>query len=167
MVRIINNKRGLYTIYIKYEVNIEISKAWDFFIKLKNIQYIMPEELNFNVTSGSSSNIYDGQIITFNTKILPFFKANIISEITKICQEKYFIDRQISGPYKIWHHEHHFQKTKNNTTIISEKIKYKLYFYPFSWIINKVFIKKKLINIFKYRIKKTKYILDKNSLNSL
>ena len=160
MVKIIKHRGGLYTLQIKYEVNTNISKTWNFFTKVHNIEHIMPPELNFNVTSSKPANIYEGKIITFNTKITPFYSTNIISEITKISHEKYFIDQQIYGPYKIWHHEHHFKKTKNNTTIITEKIKYKLHLHPFSWIIHKLLIKKKLINIFKYRIKETQRVLN-------
>ena len=159
-LKIIRQRGGLYTLQTKYEVNTKISKTWDFFTTVNNIEQIMPPELNFNVTSSKPTNIYEGKIITFNTKITPFYSTNIISEITKISHEEYFIDQQISGPYKIWHHEHHFQKTKNNTTIITEKIKYKLYLHPFSRIIHKLLIKKKLINIFKYRIKETQRVLN-------
>lgn len=158
-LQITKHKGGLYTLQIKYEVNTNISEAWTFFTKVNNIEQIMPPELNFNVTSSKPTNIYEGKIITFNTKIIPFYNTNIISEIIKISHEKYFIDQQISGPYKIWHHEHHFKKTRNNTTIIIEKIKYKLYLHPFSRIIHKLFVKNKLINIFKYRIKETQRVL--------
>ena len=120
----------------------------------------MPPELNFNVTSSKPTNIYEGKIITFNTKIFPCYNTNIISEITKISDEEYFIDHQIYGPYKIWHHEHHFKKAANNNTIIIEKIKYKLHLHPFSRIIHKLILKKKLLNIFKYRIKKTQMIFN-------
>lgn len=159
-LEIIKLKGGLYTLQANYEVNTKISETWTFFTKVKNIEQIMPPEINFNVTSNKPTNIYEGKIITFNTKITPFYNSNIISEITKISDKEYFIDKQISGPYKIWHHEHHFQKSKNNTTIITEKIKYKLYLHPFSRIIHKMFIKKKLINIFKYRIRKSQKILN-------
>ena len=151
---------GLYTLQAQYELNSKISETWSFFTTVNNIEQIMPPELSFKVTSSKPTKIYEGKIITFNTKIMPFYKTNIISEITKISHEEYFIDKQITGPYKIWHHEHHFKKTKNNTTLITEKIKYKLKIHPFSRIAHKLFIKRKLINIFKYRIKKTQEILN-------
>jgi len=158
-LRITRQKGGLYTLNTKYEINAEISEVWSFFTNVKNIEKIMPTELNFNVNSRNPTNIYEGKIITFNTKILPFYCANIVSEIKSISHEKYFIDQQISGPYKIWHHEHHFQKTQNNTTIIIEKIKYKLYLHPFSRILHKIFIRKKLAYIFRHRIRKAKIIV--------
>ena len=158
-LRITKQKGGLYTLNTKYEINAEISEVWSFFTNVKNIEKIMPTELNFNVSSRNPTNIYEGKIITFNTKILPFYSINIVSEIKSISHEKHFIDQQISGPYKIWHHEHHFQKTKNNTTIIIEKIKYKLYLHPFSRIIHKIFIRKKLVHIFRHRMRKAKTIV--------
>jgi len=159
-IKIIKHRGGLYTLKTKYEVNTNISKTWIFFTTVKNIEKIMPPKLNFKLTSSKPTNIYEGKIITFSTKITPFYRTNIISEITKVSNEKYFIDQQISGPYKIWHHEHHFKKTKNNTTIVTEKIKYKLHLHPFSQIIHKLLVKKKLINVFKYRIKETQRVLN-------
>ena len=163
-IKLTKHKGGLYTLQTHYEVNTQISKAWIFHTKVSNLERIMPPELNFNVTSSKPTNIYEGKIITFNTKITPFYNSNIISEIKKISHEEYFIDQQIAGPYKIWHHEHHFKKTRNNTTIIIEKIKYKLHLHPISRIIHKLFIKKKLINIFKYRIKETQRVLSSTNL---
>ena len=163
-INLTKHSGGLYTLQTKYEVNTQIKKAWTFFTKVSNIELIMPTELSFKVTSNKLTKIYEGKIITFNTKINPFYSTNIISEITKISHEEYFIDQQISGPYKIWHHEHHFKKTRNNTTIIIEKIKYKLPLHPFSQIIHKLVIKKKLIHIFKYRMKETQRILNSKNV---
>ena len=161
-VKILRKKGGLYTLYTKFEVKNNISETWKFFTNVKNISKIMPKELNFNVTSKTSKQVYEGEIISFRTKIpkIPFLKTNIISEIKKISDEEYFVDQQISGPYKIWYHEHHFKKSKNNTTIITEKINYKLYFHPFSRVLHKLFIRKQLAKLFQYRIKKTEGILN-------
>lgn len=163
-IKIIRHKGGLYTLHAKYKIKTKISEAWSFFTRVNNIEKIMPSELNFNVTSRKPTSIYEGKIITFNTKIFPLYSTNIISEITKISPEKYFIDQQISGPYKIWHHEHHFKKSENNTTVITEKIKYKLHLHPLSRIIHKLLVKKKLINIFKYRINETQKIFNNTRL---
>lgn len=161
-LKIFKKKGGLYEIYTKFEVNTNINETWDFFTNVKNISKIMPKELNFNVTSKTSKKLYEGEIITFRTKIphIPLLTTNIISEIKKISTKEYFIDQQISGPYKIWHHEHHFKKSKNNTTIISEKIHYKLHFHPFSRVLHKLFIRRQIVNLFQYRIKKIESILN-------
>ena len=161
-VRIIKNKGGLYTLYCEQEVNMEINKVWDFFTNIKNIEKIMPKEFCFKVTSGRSKDFHEGKIINFNTKILPFLSTNIISEIRNISPKKFFIDKQIFGPYKFWYHEHHFHKTNTDKTIIVDKIKYKLYFHPFSWIIHNIFIKEKLVYIFNYRNHAIQRILNNN-----
>ena len=101
-IRLTKHKGGLYTLYTQYEVNTQISKAWIFFTKVSNIEQIMPPEMNFNVTSSKPTNIYEGKIITFNTKITPFYSTNIISEIKKYLMKNIllinkFLDHTKSG----------------------------------------------------------------------
>ena len=70
-IKIIKHKGGLYTLQANYEINTNISEVWKFFTKVDNIERIMPPELHFNVTSSKPTNIYEGKIITFNTKNKP------------------------------------------------------------------------------------------------
>ena len=83
--------------------------------------------------------------------LFKFIPINIQSEIKKISHNSYFIDNQIHGPYKFWHHEHHFHQNDNQTVTIIDKVKYKLYLYPFSKIIYHLIIKKQLKEMFSYR----------------
>ena len=63
------------------------------------------------------------------------------------------MDEQRRGPYKMWHHEHHFKEVEEGvemTDIIS-------YSMPLGFIgkfVHWLFIKKQLESIFDYRIKK-------------
>jgi ligand-binding SRPBCC domain-containing protein len=42
-------------------------------------------------------------------------KTTWVTEITHIKEHEYFVDEQRVGPYKIWHHQHHLEKTENGT----------------------------------------------------
>ena len=147
----IKNSGGLYTFYSKQTVNSNIQNVWDFFSKTKNIEKIMPKKLKFKNTSGRSSKFYEGKIVGFKFILFKFIPVNIQSEIKKISHNRYFIDNQIYGPYKFWHHEHHFHQNDNQTVTIIDKVKYKLYLYPFSKIIYHLIIKKQLKEMFSYR----------------
>lgn len=38
---------------------------------------------------------------------------NWVTEITQCVDREYFIDEQRLGPYKFWHHQHHFKETSD------------------------------------------------------
>jgi len=130
---------------------IPIYEAWNFFSKPENLGKITPSYMNFNILSRSDAGeMYPGMIITY--KISPLFNIKVkwSTEISQIKEYKYFIDNQIHGPYKIWHHEHHFKENKNGTEM--RDILY--YAVPFGFIghlAHKIFIRKRVEEIFNYR----------------
>lgn len=152
-VRIIKHNGGIYTLYSKKKLNTTLEKAWEFFSQPKNLNSLTPPELDFKINSGNSKEFYEGKIITYSISLLSFLKFNWTTEITKVKEKEYFIDKQIFGPYKLWHHEHHFQENEDGSLTIIDKVKYKLYLHPFSKIIHKIFIKRKLLKIFNFRNK--------------
>ena len=152
-VKIIKHDGGIYTLYSKQKVQISIENAWDFFSQPKNLNKLTPPDLNFKITSGNPNDFYEGKIITYSIKLISFLQFNWTTEITKSKKNKYFIDKQLFGPYKLWHHEHHFIDNKNGTITIIDKVKYKLHAHLISQFLHKLFIKKKLLEIFNFRYK--------------
>ena len=153
-VQIFKHKGGLYTLYAKQTVNKEIYRLWDFFKKPSNLNKLTPEDVNFKIESGKSDDFYEGKIISYKIHLFRIFSLNWVTEISKVKEGSYFIDNQISGPYKMWHHEHHFKSNADGTTDIIDKVKYKVPFYILGRLMHKMFIRKKLLNIFMFRQKK-------------
>lgn len=153
-IKIIKHKGGLYTLYAKQIVDKEIDFLWDFFSKPSNLNKLTPEDVEFNIISGKSDDFYEGKIISYKIKPFKLVTLNWITEISKVKEGSYFIDNQIFGPYKMWHHEHHFKSNNDGTTEIIDKVKYKIPFYILGRISHKIFIKRKLIKIFNFRQKK-------------
>ena len=153
-IKIIKHEGGLYTLYAKQIVDKEIDFLWDFFSKPSNLNKLTPEDVEFKIISGKSDDFYAGKIISYKIKPFKLVTLNWITEISQVKEGSYFIDNQISGPYKMWHHEHHFKSNNDGTTEIIDKVKYKLPFYILGRISHKIFIKRKLINIFNFRQKK-------------
>ena len=153
-IKIIKHEGGLYTLYAKQIVDKEIDFLWDFFSKPSNLNKLTPEDVQFKIISGKSDDFYAGKIISYKIKPFKLVTLNWITEISQVKEGSYFIDNQISGPYKMWHHEHHFKSNNDGTTEIIDKVKYKLPFYILGRISHKIFIKRKLIKIFNFRQKK-------------
>lgn len=130
---------------------ITIDEAWAFFSSPKNLKKITPKSMGFDITSSNvDEEMYQGQIITY--KVSPFagIKTNWVTEITHVENKKYFVDEQRVGPYQIWHHEHLFKVVENGIKM-KDIVTYKVPFGILGMILNKLFIKKRLKNIFEYR----------------
>ena len=153
-VQIIKHEGGLYTLYAKQTVAKERDILWDFFRKPRNLNKLTPEGVDFKIISGKSDDFYEGKIISYKIKPFKMINLNWVTEISQVKEGSYFIDNQIFGPYKFWHHEHHFKSNSDGTTDIIDKVKYKVPFYILGTLMHKMFIKKKLLNIFMFRQRK-------------
>ncbi|MEC8614876.1 MAG: SRPBCC family protein [Bacteroidota bacterium] len=129
---------------------ISISTAWDFFSNPINLSKITPPYMNFKIIDGANGGIYPGKIISYTVTPILNFKLNWVTEITQVEKLKFFIDEQRFGPYKFWHHKH-FLKNINGGVEMTDIVHYKLPMGLLGNIAHKVFVKRKLNEIFGYR----------------
>lgn len=137
-------------------IPISVSEAWEFFSFPDNLSKITPSYMNFKILYRSDAGeMYPGMIISY--KVNPLFKISIkwTTEITQIKKHKYFIDNQIQGPYKIWHHEHHFKEIKNGTEM-RDLLFYNVPFGLIGKLVHQIFIRKRIEEIFYFREVKIK-----------
>ena len=132
---------------------ITINEAWEFFSNPNNLTKITPPWLNFEVTSKLDSKMYAGMIITYLVRPLLNIPTTWVTEITHVREPNYFVDEQRFGPYKLWHHQHHFKETDNGIEM-TDIVSYALPLDPLSRPINSLLVEKKVKGIFKFREKK-------------
>jgi len=157
-VEIKKYKSRIYCIKSKQKLNQPIEEVWNFFTNPKNLNQLTPKDMNFKILSGKSDSFYEGKIISYSVNPFKFYNIKWVTEITNIKQNNYFIDEQRFGPYKMWHHEHTFIKNKDNSTTVYDKVTYKLPYGLTGRLVHKLFIKKRLIEIFIFRQKRIKQI---------
>ena len=128
-----------------------ISDLWNFISKPKNLKKITPDYMGFDITSGSElGEMYEGMIIAYRVSPILGIKTTWVTEITHIQHQKYFVDEQRVGPYKLWHHQH-FLEEKESGTLMSDIVSYQPPFGILGNLANRVIIKQKLKEIFDYR----------------
>lgn len=149
----ISGYSGIYSLDVQQYIPLPLMEAWDFFSSPENLSIITPAEMNFKITSGKPKKMFSGQIISYKVNALPFVKSNWVTEITQVKERKYFIDEQRFGPYKMWHHEHHFEEWGNGV-MMTDKVSYKIPFGILGRFAHILFIKQKLTAIFLFRISK-------------
>ncbi len=132
-------------------IPVDIETAWDFFSSPNNLSKITPKKMNFRIISDlKDGKMFPGMFIVY--KVSPVFGVPItwVTEITQISEKNYFIDEQRIGPYKLWHHEHHFKEIEGGIEM-SDLLYYSLPFGFIGKIINFLFVKRQVTGIFNYR----------------
>ncbi|MBX7224956.1 MAG: SRPBCC family protein [Chitinophagales bacterium] len=126
---------------------------WDFFTSPKNLNDITPNGMCFEILSELPDKVYEGLFIRY--KIRPFlnFPMNWVTEITHVKDDLFFVDEQRQGPYKLWHHEHHF-KTVENGVEMTDILHYDIGKGILGQIAGALFVHKQVRDIFDYRYKK-------------
>lgn len=153
----ISSHSGIYTLEVEQKLPISKFEAWSFFSNPGNLSEITPTEMEFKITSGKPKQMYAGQIISYRISLLPGFKNSWVTEITQVKDLDYFIDEQRFGPYKMWHHEHRFTELESGI-LMHDKVSYKIPFGIMGKMVHALFIKRKLTEIFSYRIDKLEAI---------
>lgn len=129
---------------------ISLSDAWDFFSNPQNLNLITPPKMVFEITSPLPQKMYEGMLITY--KIEPLLKIPMkwCTEITHIKELSFFIDEQRIGPYRLWHHEHHFREVENGV-LMTDLLYYEIGKGIFGKIAGALFVHKAVQKIFDYR----------------
>lgn len=108
--------------------------------------------MGFKITTEEMDKMYAGQIISYKVAPLPGLKTNWVTEITHVENGKFFVDEQRFGPYKMWHHEHHFKEVDDGI-LMTDKVSYKIPFGFLGHLAQVLFVKNQLKDIFEYRVK--------------
>ena len=129
---------------------ISLEEAWNFFTIPSNLNKITPDELVFEVTSELPEKVYEGLIITYRIKPMLNIPLEWCTEITHVRENEFFVDEQRKGPYSMWHHEHHFKAVKDGV-LMTDIVHYDIGKSIFGALAGKLFVHKKVKEIFDYR----------------
>lgn len=131
-----------------------MDEIWAFFSDAGNLAKMTPPQLNLKVTNHVYGEaVYAGQVMMYKVKPFLGLPLEWLTEITHVKEKKYFVDEQRKGPYKLWHHQHHF-KAIDGGVEMTDLVHYRL---PFGFLGNLaqgLLVKKELIEIFSYRYTK-------------
>jgi ligand-binding SRPBCC domain-containing protein len=133
-------------------VKTDLATCWDFFSSPNNLNKITPKEMGFDVLTEGVENMYEGLMIEYKVRPLLNIPLRWITEITHVKHQQYFVDEQRKGPYKIWHHEHHFKEVQGGVEM-TDIVSYELPFGILGKLAHSLLVKKKLDQIFAYRFK--------------
>jgi ligand-binding SRPBCC domain-containing protein len=132
---------------------VSLEEVWEFFSNANNLLTITPPFLNLVVTNEVfGEEVYPGQIISHKGKPIAGIAVSWVTEITHLEKMKFFVDEQRKGPYKLWHHQHHFKAIEGGSEM-TDLVHYAIPFGIASEAFHSI-VKKKLREIFDYRFNK-------------
>ncbi len=134
----------------KQLIKVSIDEAWEFFSSPKNLTKITPKSMNFVITSEIPEKAYEGQIITYKVSPMLGIPMKWMTEITNVKAPYRFVDNQLIGPYKLWHHQHYFE-TVPEGTLMTDIVHYSISPFLLGGIADKLFVRRQLEQIFDFR----------------
>lgn len=131
-------------------VPVALDRAWDFFSRPDNLARITPADLGFQVTSPLPERMYAGMIVSY--RVSPFGGITVpwVTEITHVREPDFFVDEQRSGPYRFWHHQHHFRAVAGGVEM-TDLVHYQLPFGCLGDLVVGALVERRVAAIFAYR----------------
>lgn len=153
----------IYQLYREQQLQCSIDTAWNFFTSPHNLPVIAPKEMDFTVlTKIGVNNIHEGMQVDYRLKPLLGIPIRWKSEIRSVVHKKCFVDYQLQGPYRMWHHYHEFIENDKGV-LMKDILQYKMYFGFIGQIVNSLIIRKKLEYIFNNRAVIVEQLFNKNA----
>ena len=125
-------------------------EAWTFFSDPANLAAITPPWLAFEVTSPLPPALYPGLIVSYRIRPLGRTPLTWVTEISHVRTGELFVDEQRFGPFRFWHHQHHFHPCPGGMEMI-DLVHYGLPLGPFGELAHALAIGRRLREIFAYR----------------
>lgn len=123
-----------------------LSELFPFFAEARNLGRITPPWLRFEVLSQGPIATEEGTLIDYRIhwRGIPMRWR---SEIAVWEPPTRFVDRQVRGPYRLWHHEHRFDE-RGGGTEISDHVVYAVWG---GGLVDRLFVRRDVAAIFAYR----------------
>ena len=134
-------------------VKTDMATCWDFFSDPKNLSKITPQSMGFIVRTELPDKMYEGLMIEYTVSPMLGIPMNWITEIKTVKNHSFFVDEQRKGPYRIWHHEHHFKEVDGGVEM-TDIVSYELPLGFLGRLMHPILVKNKLKEIFDYRRQK-------------
>lgn len=126
-----------------------LEDVFSFFADAHNLEQLTPPWLRFEILTPAPIDMHAGALIDYRLRIRGV-PVRWQTEIAVWEPPHRFVDRQLRGPYKLWHHEHTFEKIDGGTAI-RDVVDYRGPGWFLEPLINRLLVKPDVDRIFAYR----------------
>jgi ligand-binding SRPBCC domain-containing protein len=122
-----------------------LDETFAFFADARNLERLTPAWLNFSIRTSRSIEMREGAEIEYRIRLygvpIPW-----ISRIDAWVPNARFVDRQLVGPYRWWHHDHLFTAAAHGTRVVDH-----IEYVPRAAAVSRGLVGRDLRRIFDYR----------------
>ncbi|MBP1624973.1 MAG: cyclase/dehydrase, partial [Acidobacteria bacterium] len=133
-----------------------LKEVFAFFADPMNLETITPAWLQFTIKTAPQFEMRQGALVDYRLRLhgIPLAWR---SRITVWDPPLKFVDDQVKGPYRLWHHEHTFEK-KDGGTLVRDHVDYAV---PGGLLVQKLMVRREVERIFDFRRRKLAEIFRK------
>ena len=145
-----NKSRFEKIFYVEQIIHRPLNEVFELFSKAENLQRITPPQLHFHILTKLPIEMHAGARIDYKIKIhgLPMTWKTLIETWDP---PNRFVDNQLSGPYKLWHHTHEFKSLGPSETLMTDTVRYEV---PLGWLglaVEVLLVRNEIEKIFAFR----------------
>ena len=124
--------------------------VFPFFADAQNLEAITPPWLGFRIVTPRPIDMREGTLIEYRLR-LRGVPLRWLTRIEVWEPGRRFVDRQIRGPYSLWHHTHEFAPDGSGGTLMTDTVRYALPLGPLGELARRGFVARDLARIFDFR----------------
>lgn len=108
-------------------------EVFAFFAAAENLEAITPPWLGFRIVTPVPIDMREGTLIEYRLRLhgVPLRWLTRIEVWEPAPPAPRFVDRQVRGPYALWHHAHEFEPAGDGDTLMRDTVNYAL---PLGWL---------------------------------
>ncbi len=125
-------------------------RVFEFFSAAENLERLTPAFLRFSIVTPMPVAMRQGTRIEYRIA-LGGFPLRWLTEIIEWQPNERFVDLQLRGPYRYWHHLHEFREVAGGTQM-NDTVDYELPLGPLGSVAHALVVKRTLGRIFDYRL---------------
>ena len=127
-----------------------VAEVFAFFAEARNLERITPPWLRFEVLTPEPVRMAPGTLLEYRLRLhgLPL---RWLTRIEEWQRERSFVDRQLRGPYRLWHHRHEFEARGDGATLVRDRVDYALPVGLLGELARRAFVRRDLERIFDFR----------------
>jgi ligand-binding SRPBCC domain-containing protein len=133
-------------------LDVPVEEAFEFFSRAENLEAITPPLLSFRITTPGPIEMGKGTTIRYRLK-LHGIPVSWLTRIEEWDPPHGFVDRQIRGPYALWHHTHSFEPwgEDDEGTRMTDLVRYGHRLGPLGTLAEHLIVRRDLDRIFDFR----------------
>lgn len=138
-----------YLIQREQWVSAPLEKVFEFFSDASNLEVLTPPWLKFRIVTPTPIAMHTGAKIEYRIdwRVVPIRWQ---TEIVEWSPPHRFVDLQLRGPYKLWHHTHTFASVDGGT-LVRDIVRYALPLGPIGSLAHKLAVRRDVERVFDYR----------------